>query len=66
MAKCIKLTDEVYQDLRDLARADGETIAGEIRKTIALRKIIDEVSVLEQLATRLEKTREVVSQHIPL
>jgi predicted DNA-binding protein len=55
MAKCIKLTDEVYQNLRDLARADGETIAGEIRKIIALRKSIDEVSVLEQIASKLGK-----------
>jgi len=58
MAKCVKLTDEVYLELRDYAKRDELTIAGEVKKIMSLRKIVDEVKLLEQIASRLGKVAE--------
>lgn len=55
MGKCIKLTDEVYLEAKELAAKDGLSVAGEIRKMIALRKIVDVVDVLEAAAKKLER-----------
>lgn len=54
MGKNVKLTDEAYLDVKELAMKDGLSVAGEIRKMVELRKIIDTVAVLEEAAKRLK------------
>lgn len=56
MAKIVKLTDNDYSHLKELARANGLTLAGEIRRMINLQRVVNAADVLGVIADRLEKS----------
>ena len=54
MAKTVKLTDEEYSKLKYYAKADGLTLAGEIRQIIELRRAVNMADVLMSLADKMK------------
>lgn len=52
MSKTIKLTDEAWEKLANVAKADGNTIAGEINILVAERNI------MKQICARIDKMEE--------
>lgn len=54
MSKTIKLTDEAWEKLANVAEADGNTIAGEINILVAERNIT------KQICSRIDKMEECI------
>ena len=54
MSKTIKLTDEVWEKLANVAKADGNTITGEINILVAERNI------MKQICSRIDKMEEYI------
>ena len=62
MAKIVKLTDEDYSHLKELAKANGSTLAGEIRRMISLQRVVNAADVLGAIADRLDKVIPMVDR----
>lgn len=54
MSKTIKLTDEAWEKLANIAKADGNTITGEINILVAERNIA------KQICSRIDKMEECI------
>lgn len=54
MSKTIKLTDEAWEKLANVAKADGNTITGEINILVAERNI------MKQICSRIDKMEECI------
>lgn len=67
MGKNVKLTEEAYLDLQAWARVDGLTLAGEIRKILAIRNAFSEIKALESLTEDLRSVtndvRGILKEH---
>lgn len=54
MSKTIKLTDEAWEKLANIAKADGNTITGEINI------LVTERNIMKQICSRIDKMEECI------